>query len=227
VKRRQVPGLPPMKIEVTEHQLTEREGGCAHQTVTQGGRRPPRGPCSAAARWGDGPGFCRSISRQIGMSRASEATVLYLCWIARSGPFSPTLSTTQNRHICAPPPAELGAAVSVRNGGYARGCRRMVDHALRSASEPEARTTLPEPRRRTHSVVVSGHPSQRQMRTFTPSLPMHKSACCTKTVCWASVGSECCQRRLFDCRVGRPRLRRSSLAPGWRSFSSGSVCATG
>ena len=25
-----------------------------------------------------------------------------------------------------------------QNGGYARGCRRMVDHALRSASEPEA-----------------------------------------------------------------------------------------
>ena len=33
--------------------------------------------------------------------------------------------------------------------GYARGCRRIVDHALRSAFEPEARTMLPEPKRRT------------------------------------------------------------------------------
>jgi transposase len=32
VERRQVFDLPPMKVQVTEHQLIERECGCGHRT---------------------------------------------------------------------------------------------------------------------------------------------------------------------------------------------------
>ena len=110
----------PLGTRPEHHWLQMCQGGRPRPAVVSAGssRRPPRGPGSAAARWGGGTGFCRSISRQIGMSRASAATVLYLCWNARSGPISPALSTTQNRHICAPSPAELGAAVGVQIGGY-------------------------------------------------------------------------------------------------------------
>lgn len=43
VERRQVPGLPPMKIEMTEHQLTKRQCDCGHRRycrkVTRGAAR--------------------------------------------------------------------------------------------------------------------------------------------------------------------------------------------
>jgi transposase len=52
VERRQVPGLPPVRAEVTEHQLIERECGCGHRTkaaVPQGAEGPVQyGPRIAA-----------------------------------------------------------------------------------------------------------------------------------------------------------------------------------
>jgi len=53
------------------------------------------------------------------------------------------------------PELNLAAAHS---GGGVRGCRWMVDHALRSAPEPEARTTLLQPKRRTRLVVRGRSP---------------------------------------------------------------------
>jgi len=56
---------------------------------------------------------------------------------------------SQNVSIWTPLVLICAGQMPAPNGGYARGCRRMVDHALRSAFEPEARTMLPEPKRRT------------------------------------------------------------------------------
>jgi hypothetical protein len=58
-----------------------------------------------------------------------------------------------------------------QSGGYARDCRVIVDHAPRSASEPEARTTLMERKRWTRLVVGTSHafrtPTRQQARTGT------------------------------------------------------------
>jgi hypothetical protein len=45
--------------------------------------------------------------------------------------------------FCTPQRMDAEIRAAVHSGGYARGCRRVVDHALRSAFEPEARTMLP------------------------------------------------------------------------------------
>jgi transposase len=52
VERRQVFDLPPVKLEVTEHQLIERQCGCGHRTkaaAPQGAEAPVQyGPRVAA-----------------------------------------------------------------------------------------------------------------------------------------------------------------------------------
>ena len=48
--------------------------------------------------------------------------------------------------FCAPQRMDAEIADATQIGGYVRGRRQMVDHALRSASEREARTTLVEPK---------------------------------------------------------------------------------
>ena len=56
---------------------------------------------------------------------------------------------------------------------------------------------------------------------------LHESACCTKTASPAPVGSKGCQRRLSAAEWGDRASHEARWAPGWRSFSSGSVYATG
>jgi hypothetical protein len=55
--------------------------------------------------------------------------------------------SAQNAQIWTGPYLDGLKPTSAHIGGYARGCRRMVDHALRSAFEREAITMLPEPAR--------------------------------------------------------------------------------
>jgi hypothetical protein len=65
------------------------------------------------------------------------------------------------------------APASAQSGGYVRGCRRMVDHALRSASELEGpETTLPELKGRTR-LVVRGRSSTRHERALPSTATMY------------------------------------------------------